>query len=387
MKKLMLLGGTRGLLPVIKSAHERDLYVITCDYLPNNIAHKFSDEYVNIDVTDKELVLEFALKSNINGIMSFSVDAGVTTAAYVAEKMKLPFPCSYPVAKILQTKSKFRSFLSDNGFYVPWNKTCSDLESLLENGLNYPLIIKPVDSAGSKGVSKIDIEAQIHDAFINAKKESHCGSVIIEEYIEPLYTSDSDSFVENGSLNFCTFSDQLFDKYSVNQFVPAAYVWPSSMPIEYQQSLKNELQRLMTLLNISSGIFNIETRIGTNSKAYIMEVTPRGGGNQLAEMIKYATDIDMIDAAVCVAVGDKYESLHNLEYKRNVAEIILHANKKVKTQYIPEMINNFKIEKNFWIDRHDEIQPFKDSGDTYGYAYFCTDNKTNARTLLEELVF
>ena len=50
-------------------------------------------------------------------------------------------------------------------------------------------------------------------------------------------------------------------------------------------------------------------------------------------------------------------------------------------------LNNFKIEKNFWIDRHDEIQPFKDSGDTYGYAYFCTDNKTNARTLLEELVF
>lgn len=387
MKKLMLLGGTRGLLPVIKSAHEQELYVITCDYLPNNIAHKFSDEYVNIDVTDKELVLEFALKVNINGIMSFSVDAGVTTAAYVAEKMKLPFPCSYPVAKILQTKNKFRLFLKHNGFYVPWNKTYSNIENLLVDKLDYPLIIKPVDSAGSKGVSMVDNKEQLYNAFLNAKKESHCGYVIMEEYIEPLYTSDSDSFVENGILNICTFSDQLFDKYSVNQFVPAAYVWPSSMPIEYQQSLKNELQRLMTLLNISSGIFNIETRIGTNSKAYIMEVTPRGGGNQLAEMIKYATDIDMIDAAVCVAVGDKYESLHNLEYKRNVAEIILHANKKVKTQYIPEMINNFKIEKNLWIDRHDEIQPFKDSGDTYGYAYFCTDNKTNARTLLEELVF
>ena len=107
----MLLGGTRGLLPVIKSAHEHELYVITCDYLPNNIAHKFSDEYVNIDVTNKKLVQEFALKSNIDGIMSFSVDAGVTTAAYVAEKMKLPFPCSYQVAKILQTKNSFFSVL------------------------------------------------------------------------------------------------------------------------------------------------------------------------------------------------------------------------------------------------------------------------------------
>ena len=86
MKKILLLGGSRYLLPVIKSAHELGLYVITCDYLPDNIAHKYSDEYVNVSIIDKEAVLKTAIEKKIDGIMSFATDPGVVTAAYVAEK-------------------------------------------------------------------------------------------------------------------------------------------------------------------------------------------------------------------------------------------------------------------------------------------------------------
>ena len=94
-KKLMLLGGLRYLLPVIKAAHKLGYYVITCDYLPNNIAHKYSDEYVNVSIIDKEAVLKAAQEKQIDGIMSFAVDPGVVTAAYVAEKMNLPFQGPY----------------------------------------------------------------------------------------------------------------------------------------------------------------------------------------------------------------------------------------------------------------------------------------------------
>jgi len=90
-KKLMLLGGSRYLFPVIKKAHALGLYVITCDYLPDNDAHKFADEYVNVSIIDKEATLAAAQERQIDGIMSFACDPGVATAAYVAEKMGLPF--------------------------------------------------------------------------------------------------------------------------------------------------------------------------------------------------------------------------------------------------------------------------------------------------------
>ena len=94
-KKLMLLGGLRYLLPVIEAAHRHGIHVITVDYLPGNIAHKYSDEYHNVSIIDKEAVLALARKLQIDGIMSFAVDPGVVAAAYTAEQMGLPFQCSY----------------------------------------------------------------------------------------------------------------------------------------------------------------------------------------------------------------------------------------------------------------------------------------------------
>ena len=76
-KKLMLLGGIRYLLPVIDAAHKQGYYVITADYLPDNIAHRYSDEYVNVSIVDKEAVLKVACEKEIDGIMSFGVDPGV----------------------------------------------------------------------------------------------------------------------------------------------------------------------------------------------------------------------------------------------------------------------------------------------------------------------
>ena len=119
MKKLMLLGGLRYLLPVIEEAHKLGVYVITADYLPNNIAHKYSDEYCNVSIIEKDAVLKAARELQIDGILSHAVDPGVVSAAYVAEKMGLPFQCSYEAARILQDKSLFRKFLTEHGFNCP----------------------------------------------------------------------------------------------------------------------------------------------------------------------------------------------------------------------------------------------------------------------------
>lgn len=133
MKKLMVLGGARYALPVIKAAHELGIYVITCDYLPDNIAHKYSDQYCDISIIDKEKVLDAAQKLNIDGIMSFACDPGVVTAAYVAEQMGLPNVGPYESVCILQNKGKFREFLTENGFTVPTARSYQNVSEALKD--------------------------------------------------------------------------------------------------------------------------------------------------------------------------------------------------------------------------------------------------------------
>lgn len=185
MKKLMILGGSRYAVPVIEVAHKLGLYVITCDYLPDNIAHKFSDEYCNVSIIDKEATYEAAKRLKIDGIVSFACDPGVATAAYIAEKMGLPFQCSYRAAEILQDKGLFRQFLTENGFNCPHAKRYEDKKSPFNDidYFNWPVIVKPTDSAGSKGVTRVDRVEDLADAINVALGGAHNGAFIIEDFL------------------------------------------------------------------------------------------------------------------------------------------------------------------------------------------------------------
>lgn len=379
----MLLGGIRYLLPVIKAAHNHGLYVITVDYIPNNIAHKYSDEYHNVDIMDKDAVLQLAEQLNIDGIMSFGVDPGVVTAAYVAEQMGLPSPGSYHSIRILQDKSKFRQFLTDHGFNVPHAKGYTKLEDALRDigFYHWPVIVKPVDSAGSKGVTRVDKPRDLSSAIQYALQEGHNGHFIIEDFLEKEgNSSDCDSFTINGKLVFCSFNDQLFDKEAANPYTPAAYCWPSTIPVWAQEELRSELQRLMTLLNMRTGVYNIETRLCKNGKPYIMEVSPRGGGNRLSEMLKYTTGVDLIDNAVRAAVGEDVDSLSQPIYKGNWAEIILHADKSGRFQnlQINDEVRPYAIEEDLWIKSGDKINNFNGANDAIGTIVLDFDTVENS---------
>lgn len=295
MKKLMLLGGSGYLLPIIEKAKELGLYTITCDYLPNNIAHKYSDEYCNVSVIDKDAVLKVAQEKQISGIMSFACDPGVVSAAYVAEKMGLSFQCSYKSACILQDKGMFRDFLQKHNFNCPHAKRYTDKKAPFvdKDFFTWPVIVKPVDSAGSKGVTKVEKIEDLEAAIETAIGGSHNGAFIIEDFLTfEGYHSSADPFTVNGELKFVTYSDQLFDKEASNPYTPALIIWPSSMKEEHQQTLTKETQRLMILLGMKNGIYNIETCVGKGGIPYIMEVSPRGGGCKIAEIQKMAFGID-----------------------------------------------------------------------------------------------
>ena len=327
-KKLMLLGGLRYLLPIIEEAHKLGVYVITADYLPDNIAHKYSDEYCNVSIVDKEAVLKAAQELQIDGILSHAVDPGVVSAAYVAEQMGLPFQCSYEAACILQDKSKFRNFLQENGFNCPHAKGYNNLEDAMRDKeyFEWPVIVKPVDSAGSKGVTKVENPQDLAQAVDTALASSISKHFIIEDFLNlDGYQSSADVFTIDGKLVYSTFSDQLFNKYAANPYTPAIEIWPSTMNLEYQDELTNELQRLFRLLGVKSGIYNVESRVCVNGKAYIMEVSPRGGGNRIAELQDMATGQNLIKNEILKALGMSMVDIATPVYDGIWCNYILHS--------------------------------------------------------------
>ena len=371
-KKLMLLGGIRYLLPVIKAAHEQGYYVITADYIPDNIAHKYSDEYVNVSIIDKEAVLKVAQEKKIDGIMSFGVDPGVVSASYVQNKMGLPSFGPFESVEILQNKDKFRAFLANNGFNVPQAKGFDSIEAAMNEMYRYPwpVIVKPTDAAGSKGVTRVDRPEDLKPALEYAMEHSISGHIIIEEFIEKDgCSSDTDSMSVDGNLVFTSFCAQRFDVNATNPYTPAAYSWPSTFTKEQETYLKSEIQRLITLLGLKTVVYNIETRIGTNGKPYIMELTPRGGGNRLCEMLRYATGVDMITAITRAIVGDPIlEPIEQKPYNGHWAEIILHADKSGIFDHheISKELSAEVVEEDIWVKKGDKVESFEGANNAIG---------------------
>lgn len=389
MKKIMVLGGSRYALPVIRAAHELGAYVITADYLPDNYAHKYSDEYCNVSITDMDATLRVAQEHNIDGVISFACDPGVLTAAFVAEKMSLPSVGSYEAVSILQNKKQFRKFLAEHGFNVPTAKGYSNIGDALKdvNIFHWPVIVKPTDSAGSKGVNRVDSPKLLQPAIEQALSFSRGKEFIIEDFIlQKGYSSDTDCFSVDGELKFVSFNSQRFDINAENPYTPAAYSWPSSMTKENQEELSNEIQRLIKLLGLQTSIYNIETREGVDGKTYIMECSPRGGGNRLAECLEYATGVKLVENAVRAALGMSTEGVEQKNYNGYWAEIILHSDKpgSFESLWIDGFVRDAIFEQDLWIKPGTKIGGFSAANEAIGTLVLKFDNEKQLETVMKD---
>lgn len=311
MRKVLMLGGSYFQVTSILTAKKMGYHVITCDYLPNNPGHKYADEYFNVSTTDKVAVLELAQKLDIDGIVCYASDPAAPTAAYVAEKMGLPGQ-PYKAVNILSNKDLFRKCLSTNDFKVPFAKGYHSVEDVLSDWDNFkkPVMVKPTDSSGSKGVSKIDKLELLYSAFDYALKFSRNKIIIIEEFVDKCgYQIAGDGFSIDGKLIFRCFANDHFNISAGNPFVPIGASFPYVMPSRVHDKIHEEIQRLFDVLGMKSGAYNFDIRIDCDENVYLMEVAPRNGGNMISQVIKYATGVDMIEYTIKAAMGEDISDL------------------------------------------------------------------------------
>lgn len=368
-KKILFLGASKFQMPPIKYAKKQGHYVITCDYSPENPGHEFADEYHNVSTTDKQAVLKLAEKLKIDGIVAYASDPSAPTQAYVGNKLGLPAN-PYESVKILARKDLFRDFLEKNNFLTPKSNSFYNLFDAKEwlNKLTFPIIVKPVDSSGSKGVTKVAKIKDVEKAFKNALSFSIEKKIVLEEFFErDGYQVAGDGFMVDGKLVFRCFANEHFDK-RCNPFVPIGESFPSIMSQHTLNQTHDETQRLLDLLEMKMGALNFDFHYNKSGDFSFLELGPRNGGNLIPEVIQYSTNVDLVKYTVDSALGLDCSDLKMQAPQGFYSSYMLHSinDGEVKEIWYSDEIRKNIIEENIYVKTGDKVKKFNGSNHTLG---------------------
>ncbi|WP_305832173.1 ATP-grasp domain-containing protein [Photobacterium leiognathi] len=358
MKKIIVLGAMQMHVPLIKYAKERGYYVITVDYLLDAPGHKIADEYSLISTTDLEAVTCLARDKNVDIVMTFNSDPAAYTAAYVSKVLGLKGNPPKAV-EIMSDKGLFRKFLYENGFNYPKYKVFSCSDEILSVDLDFPVIVKPVDSSGSKGITKVKDRSSLSKAFKLASEFSRCKKVIIEEFIEPKYNQlHGDAFVNNGKITDIFLGDHHFNP-NVNGLVPYSTTFPSCINQEELSKVEREVERFIDLVGFIYGGINIEARINKfNNKVYLIEVGARNGGNFTYEVIKNYSNFDFLKALFDIYDNKNEKQKYLID--KYASYLIVHSDKTgiLKKIELSDEIRKLIIDRKPYVKIGEEVSIF-----------------------------
>lgn len=371
MKRVLMLGGSIYQTYAIKEAVKLGYYVITCDYLPGNPGHKYAHEYHNVSTTDKEAVLELARELKVDGVVAYASDPAAPTAAYVCEKLGLP-TSPFKSVEILSKKHLFRKYLAENGFNVPKanSYTCfEDAEKDLKN-FHLPVMVKPVDSSGSKGVNKLTYPEQLKVFFEDALSYSRDKIVLIEEFIVKNGPQISgDAFSVDGKLVFHCLGNEFYSSNVDKDFAPLGECWPTVMPQEVIDTLAADLQRLVSLLGMKSNAYNVEAIYGVDGKVYILELGARSGGSLIPQVTALATGVDMVPYVIKAAMGEDCSDLKMAPVKGFWSNYMVHSYETGNysgIEYDEVFLKNHVVDYITDLKTGDFVHKYRDAQDCVG---------------------
>lgn len=373
MKKILVLGAAEAQVPLIKAAKELGYYVVLCDFTTTNPGIPLVDKHYQVSTLDLEDVLEVAETEKVDGVISNSEPAMVNVAI-VAEKLGLPGNPPKSV-EILSNKGLFRKFLSENGFCSPKAACYTDLDSMRADAskFNFPVVVKPVDSSGSRGVNKINSPEEYEFAYNDAIQYSRCKQIIVEEFIEKKgYQISGDGFSVDGKLVFRCFGNEYYGGDGIKTYVPLGECWPSVLSPETQERVHAELQRLVTCLGMRSCAYNIEAVLDKDDNIYIFEMAARNGGSLIPQITKYATGVDLIKYTVMAAMGEDCSELRIVEPKECWCNYMVHSQKSGlfdRMDIAKELQQNF-VEFKTNYKKGDKVSAFENAADALGTMVF-----------------
>lgn len=299
--KLLLLGGSHAEIPLILAAKELGYYVITTGNDQKGLGHSYADKNIFADFSDKNAMLTLASTEKIDAICSGCNDFALLSTAYVAEKLSLPGHDSYEIAKQIHHKDKYRKLAESLEIPTPKSIRISTIEELEKNivSLQFPIIIKPIDLTGGKGIQRADSIEEAKNAFNVAMKKTRENYCIAEEFIEGSRHGFSCYICKERVVFY--FADN--EQYFLNQYLVSGANTPSSSSRATLEMLKEYSERIAKKLHLVDGILHIQYIEKDNGIPFIIEVCRRSPGDLYIKLVQYATGINYSKFIVMAETG------------------------------------------------------------------------------------
>ena len=371
-EKLMLLGGSAQQVTAIREAGNMGYETILCDYLPDNPGQYAADHYYNISTTDREAVLNTARKEQIDGILAYASDPAAPTAAWVAEQMHLPGNPFHAV-ETLCSKHLFRSFLKSHGFNCPESFSYQNVADALKDvsAFPYPVLVKPSDSSGSKGVTLLKSSDGLQEAAEAAFSFSRAHEIIIEEYVQKStpYLIGGDLFIVNRKVVLWGLMNCYRDE-QINPLVPMGKSYPPFLSDVQLRLVKETLQKMVSELPIQNGAMNVELVLDQKDRVFVLDAGPRNGGNMIPELMGMIFDQDIVRMTIEAAMGKQIQ-LKETEGHPFYATHNLHSARSGVYRDIrfSEELNPYLIRKELWKKPGDPVVPFLNSSGALGIIF------------------
>jgi biotin carboxylase len=290
MKRVLVPNGNYTDIRLIKAFKKMGFYVITSGNAPELEGHRYADEYAPHDYSDHEGMLELAKKLNIDYISACSNDFGVTTAAYIAENLGLPGHDTFKNARIIAEKDLFKKFALENDLQVIPSHWFDDEEKAVEfvKDAEYPLIVKPTDLGGGKGVTRVQDYDNAVKAIKLAFSKSKRKHIVIEPFIEGEQGSITTFLINEKVVTWITFNE--LDSF-YNPFLVGYTTSPANGMPEVGEALIEQINKMASLLHLVDGIFHVQYRMH-HGKPLIMECMRRCLGNHSLKTASMLADLE-----------------------------------------------------------------------------------------------
>ncbi|ADG94594.1 ATP-dependent carboxylate-amine ligase domain protein ATP-grasp [Arcobacter nitrofigilis DSM 7299] len=369
MRKLFILGGSALQLDLILEAKKLFFYVIVLDMDKDCVGSRWCDEFLHIDICDKEAVLKKAIEYKIDAILTSATELGNITACYVGEKLGLntnSYECALNTTNKMKMKEIFKKHNIKTANYKYFEK-----EDLID-WKNFPCIVKPVDSSGGRGLSYIskkeDLEESIKKAFLYSKRSE----LIIEEYILGRQFS-VETISSNKEHQIITINEEFIRE------VPDILELGHHIPAKCSDSLKEKISqvtyKLLDIFDLKFGAGHIELRVTDNDEIYIVELASRTGGMR-SEMINLAFGVSYSRLLLLSVLGMNLKL--NIE-KSNEVDCNFIIDYRAYEEYL-----NMKRNKEFLIFEPNSIKNVEKDfvatnlGESKGYYFILQNTKDNS---------
>jgi biotin carboxylase len=360
---------------LIRKAIDRGIVVISLDNRPHNPGHALAHEWVDCSTRDCDRVLEYARLLRIDGIATMASDVGLPTLGHVAERLQLP-GCPSSVARCVTNKAAFRAFQhATPGLSAPRfvsGEAFSELFPRVCARLTPPLLFKPVDSSGSRGITRVNAltERRCRAAFEAARQFSASGTVCVESHVHGRDAS-GDGFVIGGRL-----AATVTHKYSTG-FVPLGHGLPSRFDERDLERICVEVERTCAALGYRDGPIDFDVRVAAD-QVTVVELSARLGGNGIPALVERTKGIDLVALNVAHALGDEVRLegargtsasagsfIFGSRYQGRLCSVAAEA--EIRTA-VPEVFE-YRLHRQVG----ESVVPFEHSGNSIGHVLFDLD--------------